>query len=79
MPDYFRIARNSGANPAVGAFIQRSKVEACGGTRSFGVDLATAFFHAVADLPLVNIQVKILSIIYLASFERGPGYLKEVT
>src|SRR6202048_5340857 len=41
-------------------FIQRSKSHACGGKRSFGVDLATAVLHAVTDLPLVNIQSAVI-------------------
>src|SRR5450432_4552741 len=36
------------------------QVKACGGKRSFGVDLATAVLHAVADLPLVNIQSDVI-------------------
>src|ERR1700740_741005 len=36
------------------------QVPTCGGNRSFGVDLATAILHAVADLPLVNIQADVI-------------------
>src|SRR5258707_3397037 len=41
-------------------FIQRSRSIACGGKRSFGVDLATAVLHAVTYLLLVNIQSDVI-------------------
>src|SRR5258706_4351180 len=36
------------------------QVHSRGGKRSFGVDLATAVLHAIADLPLVNIQSDVI-------------------
>src|SRR6267378_3831739 len=41
-------------------FHPQVQVKACGGKRSFGENLATAFLHAVADLPLVNIQSDVI-------------------
>src|SRR6267154_2127648 len=40
-------------------FIHRSRSRR-GGKRSFGENLATAILHAVADLPLVNIQSDVI-------------------
>jgi hypothetical protein len=36
------------------------QIVACGGSRSLGVSPATAVLHAVADLPLVNIQADVI-------------------
>jgi hypothetical protein len=36
------------------------QVKTCGGKRSFGVYLAAAVLHAVADLSLVNIQADVI-------------------
>src|SRR6266849_2043505 len=41
-------------------FHPQVQVKACGGKRSFGENLATAVLHAVADLPLVNIQPDVI-------------------
>src|SRR5258708_30917068 len=41
-------------------FHPQVQVKACGGKRSFGENLATAILHAVADLPLVNIQSDVI-------------------
>src|SRR5260370_14797235 len=41
-------------------FHPQVQVKACGGKRSFGDNLATAVLHAVADLPLVNIQSDVI-------------------
>src|SRR5882724_8890796 len=36
------------------------QVQTCGGNRTFGVNPAAAVLHAVADLPLVNIQADVI-------------------
>src|SRR5467141_3828948 len=41
-------------------FHPQVQVKTCGGERSFGENLATAVFHAIADLPLVNIQSDVI-------------------
>src|SRR6266850_2411520 len=41
-------------------FHPQVQIKACGGKRSFGENLATAILHAVADLPLVNIQSDVI-------------------
>jgi len=41
-------------------FHPQVQVNACDGKRSFGVNLATPVLHAVADLPLVNIQSDVI-------------------
>src|SRR6266850_1916554 len=41
-------------------FHPQVQIKPCGGKRSFGENLATAILHAVADLPLVNIQSDVI-------------------
>src|SRR6266481_7091764 len=45
-------------------FHPKVQVNACGGKRPFGVDLATAVLHAVTDLLLVNIQSDVIHKFY---------------
>jgi hypothetical protein len=41
-------------------FHPQVQVQACGGKQSFGENLATVVLHAVADLPVVNIQLNVI-------------------
>src|SRR5882757_9678637 len=55
-----RSIRSESRSTAADAIASSDPVQTCGGNRALGVNLAPAVFHAIADLPLVNIQADVI-------------------